>query len=109
VLQVGSTGVVAVPIRNTGAGEIRGLVGTLHLPTGITARGGSDGDGWTCTAGAAVTCTLDSLGRGGQTTLHVRVDVTAGPGGTASGSLRADGAASTPIPAGTLPVLPRGG
>ena len=108
MLQAGSTGNIAVPIRNSGDDEARGLVVTLRLPAGIAARGGSGSDGWTCTAGAVTTCTLDALDAGDQTILHVRVEVTADavPGGTASGSVRADGAASTPIPAGTLVVLP---
>ncbi len=107
VLRAGSSGEIAVPIRNTGVDAARGLVVTLRLPAGITARGGSGSNGWTCTAGAVTTCTVDDLGSGEQTTLHVRVEVTAeaGPGGTASGSVRADGAASTPIPTGTLVVL----
>ena len=80
----------------------------LRLPAGITARGGSGSDSWTCTPGATTTCTLDDLNGGDQTTVRVRVDVTAAavPGGTASGSVRADDAASTPIPAGMLVVLP---
>jgi RNA polymerase sigma factor (sigma-70 family) len=107
-LQAGATGTIAVPIRNTGDDASRGLVVTLRLPTGITARGGSGSDNWTCTPGAVTTCTLGDLDGGDQTTAHVRVDVTAAavPGGTASGTLRADGVASTPIPAGTLMVLP---
>jgi len=107
-LSAGATGTIAVPIRNTGDDDSRGLLVTLRLPTGITARGGSGSDNWTCTAGAVTTCTLDALDGGDQTTVHVRVDVTAAavPGGTASGTLRADGAAGAPIPAGTLVVLP---
>jgi len=107
-LQAGATGTIAVPIRNTGDDDSRSLVVTLRLPTGITARGGSGSDNWTCTPGAVTTCGLDALGGGDQTTVHIRVDVTAAavPGGTASGTLRADGAASAPIPAGTLMVLP---
>ena len=64
--------------------------------------------GWTCTPGATTTCTLDDLDGGDQTTLHVRVEVTAAavPGGPAAGSVRADDAASIPIPAGMLVVLP---
>jgi len=97
-----------VPIRNTADDESRDLVVTLRLPAGVTARGGSGSDSWTCTPGATATCTLDDLNGGDQTTVHVRVDVTAAavPGGTASGSVRADDAASTPIPAGMLVVLP---
>jgi RNA polymerase sigma factor (sigma-70 family) len=108
VLRAGSSGAVAVPIRNTGDDVSRGLVATLHLPTGITARGAPGSNGWTCTAGATVTCTLAELDGGDETTLRVLVDVTAaaGSGGTASGSVRADDAASTPIPAGMLVVLP---
>jgi hypothetical protein len=107
-LQAGATGTIAVPIRNAGDDPSHGLVVTLRLPTGITARGGSGSDNWTCTPGAVTTCTLDDLDGGDQTTVHVRVDVTAAavPGGTASGTLRADGVASAPIPAGTLMVLP---
>ena len=107
-LQAGSSGDIVVPIRNTGDDGSRGLVLTLRLPAGITARGGSGSDSWTCTPGATTTCTLDDLNGGDQTTVHVRVDVTAAavPGGTASGSVRADDAASTPIPAGMLVVLP---
>ena len=107
-LQAGSSGDIVVPIRNTGDDESRDLVVTLRLPAGITARGGSGSDSWTCTPGATTTCTLDDLNGGDQTTVHVRVDVTAAavPGGTASGSVRADDAASTPIPAGMLVVLP---
>jgi hypothetical protein len=107
-LQAGSSGVVAIPIRNTGDDETRDLVVTLHLPAGITARGGSGSDSWTCTPGGVTTCTLDHLDGGDDTTPHVRVDVTAAavPGGTAAGSVRADDAASTPIPAGMLVVLP---
>ena len=97
-----------MPIRNTGDDGSRGLVLTLRLPACITARGGSGSDSWTCTPGATTTCTLDHLDGGDQTTLHVRVEVTAAavPGGTASGSIRADDAASTPVPAGMLVVLP---
>jgi RNA polymerase sigma factor (sigma-70 family) len=107
-LRAGSTGAIVVPIRNTGDDESRDLVVTLRLPAGITARGGSGSDSWTCTPGATATCRLDDLDGGDQTTVHVRVDVTAAavPGGTASGSVRADDAASTPIPAGMLVVLP---
>ncbi len=107
-LRAGATGTIAVPIRNTGDDDSRGLVVTLRLPTGITARGGSGSDNWTCTPGAVTTCTLDALDGGDQTTVHVRVDVTAAavPDGTASGTLRAEGVASAPIPAGTLVVLP---
>lgn len=107
VLRAGSSGDIVVPIRNTGDDDSHDLVVTLRLPAGITARGGSGSDSWTCTPGATTTCTLDDLDGGDQTTVHVRVDVTAAavPGGTASGSVRAD-AASIPIPAGMLVVLP---
>jgi RNA polymerase sigma factor (sigma-70 family) len=107
-LRAGSSGAIVVPIRNTADDESRDLVVTLRLPAGVTARGGSGSDSWTCTPGATTTCTLDDLNGGDQTTVHVRVDVTAAavPGGTASGSVRADDAASTPIPAGMLVVLP---
>jgi RNA polymerase sigma factor (sigma-70 family) len=107
-LRVGATGDIAVPIRNTGDDDARRLVVTLRLPAGITAQGGSGSDSWTCTAGAVTTCTLDDLDGGDQTTLRVRVDVTAAavPGGTVAGTLRADDVASIPIPAGTLVVLP---
>jgi hypothetical protein len=107
-LRVGSSGDIVVPIRNTGDDESHDLVVTLRLPAGITARGGSGSDSWTCTPGATATCTLDDLDGGDQTSLHVRVEVTAAavPGGTASGSVRADGTASAPIPTGMLVVLP---
>ena len=68
MLRAGSTGDIAVPIRNTGDDAARGLVVTLRLPAGITARGGSGSDGWTCTPGAVTTCTLDDLDGGDQTT-----------------------------------------
>jgi RNA polymerase sigma factor (sigma-70 family) len=108
VLRAGSSGVVAVPIRNTGDDDTRRLLVTLRLPKGITTPGGSGSGGWTCTPGAVTTCRLAVLDGGDQTTLRVRVDVTAAavPGGTASGSVRAEDAASTPIPAGTLRVSP---
>ena len=107
-LRASSSGDIVVPIRNTGDDESHGLVVTLRLPAGITARGGSGSEGWTCTPGATTTCTLDDLDGGDQTTLHVRVEVTAAavPGGPAAGSVRADDAASIPIPAGMLVVLP---
>jgi len=106
-LRAGSSGDIAVPIRNTGSDKARSLVVTLRLPAGITARGGSGSTGWTCTPGATTACTLNDLDGGGQTTLHVRVEVGADavPGGTISGSVQADNGPSTPIPAGTLPVL----
>jgi len=106
-LRAGSSGDIAVPIRNTGGDKARNLVVTLRLPAGITARGGSGSSGWTCTPGATSACTLNDLDGGGQTTLHVRVEVGADavPGGTISGSVQADNGSSTPIPAGTLPVL----
>jgi hypothetical protein len=107
-LRAGATGAIAVPIRSTGDDDSHGLVVTLRLPAGITARAGSGSDSWTCTAGAVTTCTRDGLDGGDQTSLRVRVDVTAAaiPGGMASGTLRADDAADIPIPAGMLVVLP---
>ena len=81
---------------------------TGPLPTEITARGGSGSSGWTCTPGAATSCTLEDLAGGDQTTLHVRVEVGADavPGGKISGSIRAGNGSNAPIPAGTLLVLP---
>jgi RNA polymerase sigma factor (sigma-70 family) len=106
-LRVGSTGEIAVTIRNSGDGEANRLVATLRLPAGLTARSGSGSNGWDCTGGATATCTLEQLGGGDETTVRVRVDVAAAavPGGTASGTVRADGA-SAPIPVATLMVLP---
>jgi RNA polymerase sigma factor (sigma-70 family) len=105
-LRVGSSGDVAVPIRNTGGDAARGLVVSLRLPAGITARGGSGSGGWTCTPGADTTCTLNDLGGGDQTTLHVRIAVgaDAAPGGTISGTIETENGSSTPIPDGTLLV-----
>jgi hypothetical protein len=107
-LRAGASGEIAVPIRNTGDDDSHGLVVTLRLPTGITADSGSGSDSWTCTAGAVPTCTREDLDGGDQTTLRIRVEVIAAavPGGTVTGTLRADEAASIPIPAGRLMVLP---
>jgi hypothetical protein len=107
-LRVGSPGDIVVTIRNSGANGAGGLVATLRLPAGLTALGGSGSDGWECTAGRTATCTLDELDGGDETTVHVRVSVAAAavPGGTAAGTVRATTAASTPIPAAMLLVLP---
>jgi uncharacterized repeat protein (TIGR01451 family) len=107
-LRVGAPGDVTVTIRNSGAEEAYGLVVTLRLPAGLTAQGGSGSNGWQCTAGAITTCTLDDLGEGEETTVHVRMDVAAAavPGGTVTGTVRAQNGAIVGIPARRLAVLP---